>query len=164
MSSFKFGMIAISISTVLCGVSISAVAQKRPARPRTPAVLCRELRNLKELPFDPSNRGVDVTYDTFLDAGSAAIPCLIEKISDTTLMPDPRCPHVTDDTTVGDVAYFILVRLSKLKFTELLPSPVKEKFKTDGVYAYHEYIARTGSRERLQLKLRNWYQTTYRHI
>jgi hypothetical protein len=40
----------------------------------------------------------------------------------------------------------------------MLPDKVNQKFKTEGVYAYHEYIERKGSRKQLQSKLREWYR------
>jgi hypothetical protein len=73
-------------------------------------------------------------------------------------MRDPRCPTISGAKKISDVAYFVLVQITKIGFIELLPADVHEKYKTTGVYAYHDYIERKGSRKELQLKLREWYR------
>jgi hypothetical protein len=73
-------------------------------------------------------------------------------------MRDPRCPTISTETKVADVAYFVLVGIAKIGFVELFPADVQEKYKTEGVYAYHDYIEQKGKREELQAKLREWYQ------
>lgn len=118
--------------------------------------LCNRLSEIKQLPhYD--EKGVDAIYDSLADAGEKVVPCLIEKVTDKTIMSDPRCPHITDETRVGDVAYFVLVRILKIKFTEMLPLEVQEKYKAEGIYAYHGYIDQKNSRKNLQSKLREWY-------
>ena len=119
--------------------------------------LCNRVAEIKQLPFK-NESGVDAAYDALIEAGEAIVPCLIDKVSDTKVMLDPRCPHVTDETRVGDVAYFVLVDIIKIGFVELFPADVHKNFKTDGVYAYHEYIDRKGKHKLLQSKLREWYR------
>ena len=121
------------------------------------AKLCKRVSEIKELPRDWGEKGVDKTYDEIVAAGEAVVPCLIQNITITKVMRDPRCPTISTATTIGDVSYFILVDLLHLKFTELLPAKTQDDFKTNGVYAYHEYIDQRGSRKELQQKLRNWF-------
>ncbi len=117
--------------------------------------LCNSISEIKFLSVE-NETGNDETYDALIEAGESVVPCLIEKITDTTIMPDPRGTRVSKETKVGDVAYFVLIDITKLDFTEMLPDKVKEKFKVEGVYAYHDYIERKGSRKRLQERLIKW--------
>jgi hypothetical protein len=91
-------------------------------------------------------------------AGETIVPCLIDKIADTRPMRDPRCPPLSDQTTIGDVAYFVLIDITKLDFIELLPEKIQTKYKNEGAYAYHDYMARKGARRQLQLKVRKWWR------
>jgi hypothetical protein len=118
--------------------------------------LCNRVAEIKDLPMkgDP---GVDATYDALVAAGETVVPCLIEKIADTSRMRDPRC-FFSEKTTVGDVAFFVLTDITKLDFVELLPTDIQEKYKTQGAYAYHDYIRRKGARRQLQSKVREWYR------
>jgi hypothetical protein len=126
--------------------------------------LCNRVAEIKQLPMkgDP---GIDAAYDAIVAAGETIVPCLIDKIADTKLMRDPRCPPFSDQTTVGDVAYFVLTRITKLDFVELLPGNIQTKYKNVGAYAYHDYMAQKGARRQLQSKVRKWWrqkQTTIR--
>lgn len=120
--------------------------------------LCARLALIKELPYSYEEMGVDSNYDALYQAGEAVIPCLIDKITDTTVMADPRCPRISEDTKVGDVAYFVLVGITKIKFEEMLPASVQKKYLAEGVYAYHSYIDGDGARAELQSKLRDRYK------
>ena len=139
----------------LCAAN--AFSQSQNVALRNANALCNRVAEIKELPLK-DRAGVDVAYDALIEAGEAIVPCLIDKVTNTKVMPDPRCPHVTDETTVGDVAYFVLVRITKIGFVEFLPADVQERSKTEGVYAYHDYIKRKGKRKQLQSKLREWYR------
>lgn len=135
----------------------NAFSQSQTVSLREARALCSRVAEIKEL-TDKVESGVDATYDELKKAGKTLVPCLIEKITDTTIMKDPRCPTISGETKVGDVAYFVLVQITKIGFTELLPADVQEKYKTNGVYAYHDYIERKGKRKELQSKLREWYR------
>ena len=141
---------------LLFGFSILNVFSQSQTSNTTDA-LCNRIGEIKQLPHHDET-GVDSVYDALASAGEAVVPCLIEKVSDTKIMPDPRCPHISNETRVGDVAYLVLVRITKIGFTELFPADVQKKFKTTGVYAYHEYIDGKENRKQLQSKLRNWYR------
>jgi len=137
--------------------AFNAFSQSQTVALRKANTLCNRISEIKQLPhYDES--GVDPVYDALAQAGESAIPCLIEKITDTKIMPDPRCPGISTETKVGDVAYFVLVSITKIGFADLFPAKVQEKYKTTGVYAYHEYIERKGSRKQLQSKLRERYR------
>jgi|SRR5215203_2966204 len=139
--------------------SYSIVAQGTSEAPRR---LCKKVSGIKQIPHERDEKGVDVVYDEIRSAGAALIPCLIDQITDTTITHDPRCPHITDETKIGDVSYFLLVDLLGIDFTQYFPDEVKAKFKTDGVYAYHEYIEKRGARAELQRKLRRHWHSAQR--
>jgi len=94
-----------------------------------------------------------------MDAGEAAVPCLIRKITDTTNIPDPGETMKFPETTVGDVAYFLLIDITKLGFVEFMPRRVQTDYKNNGVWAYYAYVAKKGHRKDLQNKL---YECTVR--
>lgn len=139
----------------LCAAN--AFSQSPTVTPREAQALCNSISRIKQLPQNDEN-GVDAVFDRLAKAGEAVVPCLIEKVADTKIMSDPRCPTISTETKVGDVAYFVLVRITQIGFTELFPADVQEKYKTEGVYAYHEYIEQKGKRKELQSKLREWYK------
>ena len=107
--------------------------------------LCNRVAEIKELPMK-GDRGIDAAYDAIVAAGETVVPCLIDKITDTRPMRDPRCPPFSDHTTVGDVAYFVLSDITKLDFIGMLPEKIQTKYKNEGAYVYHDYVARKGAR------------------
>jgi hypothetical protein len=123
------------------------------------ATICNRIPDIKLLPFH-SERGRDATYDAFMDAGELAVPCLIQKITDTTRVPDPRETLKSPDTTIGDVAYFLIIEITKRDFAEFLPPDVQKQYKDQGVFAYYKYVQKIKNRERLQSRLNDWWQTS----
>ena len=136
---------------ILCVTSSNA--QPRVS-PKEAEALCKTVKDINELPRDWGEKGVDKAYDAIVDAGEKVVPCLIDQITDLTVIKDTRCPTISTATTIGGVSYFILVDLLKIEFTQLLPEDVVTDFKTTGVYAYHNYVDRSGSRKELQARLR----------
>jgi len=112
---------------------------------------------IRLLPFK-GERVDDTAFNSLLEAGVAAIPCLIERVTDTRKMRDPRQAPTYPDVRVGDVAYFVLVRLANIDLVEMLPNRVQEKYKTEGVYAYFDFARRKQNREWLRGKLRERYR------
>lgn len=139
-----------------------AGSAKKPAG-QDPRAICDRIVDIKELPFDPEERGIDLVYDTMMDAGETVVPCLITKVTDVTSMPDPRsAPRYPDiDNRVGDVAYFVFLDITKLDLVEFLPPDVKKRFVDVGVYAYFKYVERKENRVKLQGRLSEWYRTKY---
>ena len=125
--------------------------------------LCERLAEVKEIPFDPEERGIDSIYDAFMDAGESVVPCLITKVADTTSMRDPRSvPRYPDiDNKAGDVAFFLLLRIIKVKMDEFLPPDVKKSSEHVGVYAYFKYVKKKENRIKLQDRLFEWYRREY---
>jgi len=119
--------------------------------------LCDRVSEIRLLPFK-GERVDDTAFNSLLEAGVAAIPCLIERVTDTRKMRDPRQAPTYPDVRVGDVAYFVLVRLANIDLVEMLPNRVQEKYKTEGVYAYFDFARRKQNREWLRGKLRERYR------
>ena len=145
-----------------CLCAVNAFSQSPKIALRDAKALCNRVAEIKELPHHYDERGIDAAYDALAEAGEVVVPCLIDKISDITVMPDPRCPHITGETRVGDVAYFVLVGITKIGFVELFPDEMQKEYETRGVYAYHDFIERKGKRKQLQAKLREWYRKKQR--
>jgi hypothetical protein len=138
-------------------LSVATFGQLRPIIPKEITQLCKRVKDIKQLPHDRGEKGIDPIYDKIFANGEALTPCLIENITSTRIMKDPRCPTISTATTVGDVPYFLLVDIQDFDFTKFLPADIQNKFKTNGAYAYHEYIDRPGARTELREKLRVWY-------
>jgi hypothetical protein len=138
-----------------------AITKASPIQsPTHDAAICTRIPDIKLYPFH-GERGKDAAYDAFMDAGEAAVPCLINKTTDTTNIPDPSESFKFPETTVGDLAYFLLIDITKLGFVELMPREVQTDYKNNGVWAYYAYVAKRGHRKDLQKKLYEWYRTKY---
>jgi hypothetical protein len=119
--------------------------------------LCEHVLKIQKLPF--KDEGVDdPSYNALVEAGEAAIPCLIPMVTDMRKMRDPRQAPKYGGVRVGDVAYFVLVDIANINFVEMLPARVQKRYKTEGVYAYFEFVERPRNREWLRRRLSEWYQ------
>lgn len=135
-------------------------AIRKASPPEDVNLLCNSISEIRALPFK-GEKGEDPIYDALIAAGEAAIPCLIKRITDTTQMDDPRRAPKYQYTTVGDIAYFILIDITKLDFIELLPQEVQVKYKKEGVYAYFSFVEKMENRQKLQNELSKWYRKKY---
>ncbi len=128
--------------------------------------LCERLISVDTIPtFEPTP--TDPIYESLIAKGKDAIPCLAEKISDTTPMPDPRYSVPSwRHYAVGDTAVFILLRIlsqdDDSKWEELmtanLPQKYREEWKTNGIYAYFNYVSEAKNRKELQNRWKKWLQ------
>jgi hypothetical protein len=134
-------------------------SQLEKAKLQDPNLLCNRIPEIKIFPMK-GERGEDVTYDAFMDANKTVVPCLIEKVTDTTKIPDPRQePGFPDiEITIGDIAFFLLVDITKIQFTDVLPPDVRKEYKEDGVYAYFKFVKNPANREKLKDRLQAWYR------
>ena len=147
-------------SQILPSPSASASTERKPALADL-KLICDQVRQIKTLPFK-GEEGVDDSYDALIKAGDSLIPCLIDKITDTTPMPDPRQTPKFPDVRVGDVAYFVLVDVAKIDFIEPFPANVREAYKQEGVYAYFRFVEKPANRKILQDSLRTWYREKHK--
>ena len=117
---------------------------------------CKKLSEVKELPFKGESID-DEAYNDIVGRGKAAIPCLIGEITNTSRMKDPRSAPTYPDFRVGDLAFFLLVDITKIPFEQMLPDSVKSKMKNEGVYAYFEHVGRPNNRKALQARWKEWW-------
>jgi len=131
-------------------------------QPLSAQTRCDRLSEIRIMPFK-DERVNDAAYYSLIEAGEAALPCLIAKVTDTRKMRDPRqAPgYAGIETRVGDVAYFMVVRIAKFDFIEMFPTKVQESYKTEGVYAYFEFVQNQQNRAWLRRKLNKWYRSKY---
>jgi hypothetical protein len=124
--------------------------------------LCDRVSQITVMPFkeEPVD---DAAYNALIEAGESVLPCLIAKVADTRKMRDPRqAPgYAGIETRVGDVAYFMLVRVAKLGFIDMFPARVQQRYRTEGVYAYFEFVQKKQNREWLKRKLDQWYRSKH---
>jgi hypothetical protein len=129
----------------------------------TSSELCERLGQIEVLP----NRVPTITdpiYESLLVKGNDAIPCLVEKIGNETLIKDPRYSVPTwHRFAVGDTAVIILLDIAsnddsdwvKLML-EMLPPKAEKEWETNGIYAYFNYVSEPKNRKELQLWWKNW--------
>jgi hypothetical protein len=157
-------LVAVVAWYITCGCSaktgLSTAAGANSSTPSvnrtsaSPTSLCARISEIKVLPMK-GERGEDPLYDAFMDAGEGVVPCLINEVTNITKMRDPRSePGFPDiQIRVGDIAYFLIIDITKLNFTELLPADVQAQYKDQGVYAYFKYVQKLANRKTLQDKL-----------
>lgn len=145
---------------------VSAKQETTPSAALDVASACERLKDIKILPRkddDPYYRAIggDPAYNALLAAGENAIPCLIRKINDQTMMDDPRQAPKVGKVAVGDVAFFVLVDSGKIGFVDLLPPAVQKAYEHDGVYGYFRLIDEDDNRQKLQAAAIKWYEQKY---
>lgn len=125
--------------------------------------MCERLADIKKLPGkDPND--TDPIYEALILKGKSAFPCLIAKITDTTLTEDPRQAPKWREYAVGDTSVFVLARIvgrddddqEESLLTKMLPPKYQEEWKTNGVYAYFNYVAEPKNRKELQDWWKKW--------
>jgi hypothetical protein len=116
---------------------------------------CNDLKKIRRIPFADEHVN-DYFYNRIADAGPAAVPCLVDHITDTTKMHDPRSEPTFSEFRVGDLAFFLLVKLDKVPFDEMLPPQVRARLPDEGVYAYFKYVSSPQNRRELQDVVRTW--------
>ncbi|MCA1565770.1 MAG: hypothetical protein LC803_09060 [Acidobacteria bacterium] len=162
----KLSILLVVVTTLSLCLSCASTPQPTRVVAQEPVAkdvrkACDRITEIKMLPFkdEPVN---DPVYNELTATGEKAIPCLIEKVTDTTPMADPRMsPMRYSDLRVGDVALFVLGDVAGLDFYKFLPAQVQEKVPVDGVYAYFEYVEKPEHREEIQNALKKWYRQKY---
>jgi hypothetical protein len=117
--------------------------------------VCNKIDEIRILPFKWENVD-DEAYNQIIAEGYPVVPCLIDRISDTTTMPDPRQGPPYEGVTVGDVAFFVFLDISKQDLKSFLPKAVEDQFETQGVYAYFKFVEDPDNRKLLQENVREW--------
>jgi hypothetical protein len=117
--------------------------------------LCERVKEIRILPMkgEPVQ---DDAYNVLKANRHAVLPCLVEKLTDTTQVPDPRKAPKYAKVTVGDVALFLIVEFGDVELTQFLPDSVKGQFDAQGIYAYFDYVADVEHRKTIQKEAREW--------
>ena|SRR5215212_10624595 len=142
------------------GPSRVPVAQTQQLTDDDVRALCNRVAEIKVLPMK-GEKGIDATVDAFMDTGLRPVPCLIDKVTDETPMADPRQAPTYSETKVGDIAFFLIARISNLDYAAVLPAAVTAKLPDQGIYAYFEYVEKPKNRKTLQTNLRAWFQQNF---
>jgi hypothetical protein len=125
--------------------------------------LCKKLAEIKLISHRVPEES-DEIYKMIVAKGNEVLPCLIEKISDQTKTPDPRQAPKWQHYVVGDTAVFAVLHIVsegnderwKELFLAPLPASYQEEWKTNGVYAYFNYVSEPKHRETLQVWWHKW--------
>lgn len=157
MRKYQF-LTSVLLVSVVGGFCLSSLAstsgRNSPVRAESEQ-LCKELSKIQRIPFKDEPVDSEV-YNRIMGRGKAALPCLINSITDLTRMKDPRTAPTYPDFRVGDLAFILLVRITRTPFEQMLPDQVKSRMSAEGVYAYFQYVQRPTNRRVLQRKWRVW--------
>ena len=153
----KWRRLALAVACIcqVCYVSSGQTPTSRPSTPTEGSHLCDQLAEVRHVPFD--NEHVDdAIYNQIMSHKRAAVPCLVDQITNETRMHDPRSEPVESNFRVGDLAFFLLVDITNVPFEQMLPGDVRARLKDEGVYAYFGYVSVPGNRATLQRKWKAW--------
>ena len=114
---------------------------------------CDSISKIKTMTFK-NGEIEDQAYKNLIKKGSMIVPCLIDKMSDTEKMQDPRKAPPYPGFVIGDAAFFIISDILDISIEELLPEKVKDAYKSEGAYAYFEYVEKNSNRRKLMDILR----------
>lgn len=117
--------------------------------------LCDQLKFVRVIPFKGESVEDDI-YNGLISQGMLVVPCLIDNITNTNIMTDPRKMTPYSDFREGDLAVFILLDITSQKIEDFLPAKEKEKFTTEGIWIYFDYVSSNENRKELQNKWKNW--------
>ncbi len=127
--------------------------------------LCNKLEDIKVIPNRVPEE-TDPIYESLILKGDEAIPCLINKITDSRKISDPRYSVPTwQHYAVGDTAIITLLDIAsnddlewvKLML-EMLPPKAEKEWETNGIYAYFNYVSEQKNRHQLQNWWKDWFQ------
>lgn len=125
--------------------------------------LCNQLRFVHTIPFKGEAVDDDM-YNGLISQGMLVAPCLIDNITNTNEMIDPRQMTPYSDFKEGDLAVFILLDITGQKIEDFLPSKEKERFITEGIWVYFDYVASNYNRKEFQNKWSKWLDKRNQHF
>lgn len=100
----------------------------------------------------------DEVYNGLMKMGDSAISCLIDQLTNATKTPDPRRSPIYSETTVGDVALFVLLDITKVPVEDVFPKEIMDKWEVKGIYAYFAFVENEANRRIIQDRWRIWYR------
>ncbi|MFN0140051.1 MAG: hypothetical protein ACKVQW_08190 [Pyrinomonadaceae bacterium] len=180
MKKFNFTYAYFIIGALLCSCNMPAESKSKgnlrgtegtptvATTPKTETVrpaseltdLCKQLAHIKQFPGRDPSEQEDPFYAAIMEKGKTIMPCLIDEIINETPMHDPRSAPIWQHYKVGDTAVFLLVDIAKNDelLEQMLPQPFRKEWKTNGVYAYFNYVSEPQNRKELQLWWKKWVQ------
>jgi len=138
---------------LVCSCSSGTATATEPSP--VAVALCSRLGEIKHIPFKDESIN-DEVYTKLMEQGQAVVPCLIDQIANQTRMEDPDSVPSPPDFRVGDLAFFLLLDITKVPFEQMLPESVNNQAKEQGVYSYFAWVHNPAHRKRLQDKWRAW--------
>lgn len=158
MLTSKIAKTVLCVMIVLCQTSLcqskTDKVQQRKGMGEAER-LCARLPETKGWPA--KNEGVsDEVYNGLIKQGKAALPCLINKITATARMKDPRPGPIYLDFRVGDAAFFLVHKITSIPLEQMMPDQIRKRWKDEGVYAYFDYVRMAKNRGVLKNKWLEW--------
>jgi hypothetical protein len=125
--------------------------------------LCDHLVDLKKMAWNGTGFSNDAVYDALKRNGYDAMPCLIDKITDTRPAQNPTGAPFWSGLTyrVGDTAVNMLMDINEMPWPKgMLPKKYEKMFKDEGMFSYYFYVDEApGARKQVQRWWRNWLKT-----
>jgi hypothetical protein len=113
----------------LCMLSLTFVAWVLPQKLLEPTQkvssqvreLCRRVKDIRVLLLKAGGReidhsSVDPVYDELRKMDEQVVPCLIQETTDTVEMDDPREAPTVGKVKVGDVAFWVVLDITRLPY------------------------------------------------
>ena len=112
-------LLLLALASTMSAQQVGPAALDRDQATKLAELMCRQLPNvatiLEIIQTQATNVGpakdppvTDDVYDTLVWLGPYSLPCLVDRLTDTRWMPDPRSEPLLGAPVVGDVAYMIL--------------------------------------------------------
>lgn len=118
---------------------------------------CAAISSIRTLPFKGESIADD-SYNEIMRYGVSAVDCLIDSITDTSPMRDPRKTPQYLGYAVGDASLMVLADLLRVRLEVLLPEQVAAGFPLHGVDAYFDFVRDTrDGRAQIQSYVRHWW-------
>jgi hypothetical protein len=99
-------------------------------------------------------------FNEMIAAGDSLVPCLIDKVTDSTIMRDPGPGPTIGGFTVGDAAFRMIIYITREDQRSFLPEEVRAEWEDHGIYAYYKFRTDPNNRKLVQKSLRKWYVCT----
>jgi hypothetical protein len=113
------------------------------------------IRGVTEMPFKNDLPAEGNYYHLLSISGDKAVTdCLLNQVTNTSRMPDPRMsvPNKREFVAIGDVAIFMLVEMYDMSFTTFMD---EKEWDNMGIFSYFKYVETEGAREGIQATLRD---------
>jgi hypothetical protein len=166
------------LEIVAVGLTLSAIAlasgqvrgNGEGSHDREARNLCKRIAEVRSIPIKARDgkggdfKDVDPVYDKFRVLGDAAVPCLIDQLTNETIVVDPRgSPHFAGVVArVGDTAFWIISDITGLDTSHMVPDAVRKAWDGDlGVRAYFDWVKAPANRRVLQANVRAWWNTRH---